>query len=86
MGWNGNPIWVGELVTGRKGNPILVVELVTGFTQSVCAFQGLRVSSYWGKKMFLSMHFMLSECLQYSGTGTVCIHSECLHYSGTWTV
>ena len=49
-GWNGNPIWVAELVTGWNGNPIRVVELVTGFIRSVCAFQGLRVSNYWGEK------------------------------------
>ena len=49
-GWNGNPIRIAELVTGRNGNPIWVVELVTGIIRSVCAFQGLRVSSYWGEK------------------------------------
>ena len=86
-GWNDNPIRVAELVTGWNGNPIWVVELVMGFTWSVCTFQGLRrMSSYLGEKIFLSMHFIHSECLQYSGTGTVCILSECLHYSGTWTV
>ena len=64
MGWNGNPIRVADLVTGWNGNPIWVVELVTGFIRSVCAFQGLRVSSYWsGKKYFcLCISFTQSVC------------------------
>ena len=63
-GWNGNPIRVAELVTGWNGNPIRVVELVTGFIRSVCAFQGLRVSSYWGEKNIFvyAFHSLGSVC------------------------